>query len=692
MPKWEIRIEREAVQKKGGKTRTVGSYQVYHDGAKAAGSIEVDGVDVPLSGTTAESPGPSQNAKRADEGFPTRIVARAYAMQTAGGPEYVTNGYRPDLKIERGMPGLELTGTDRRTDILIHPGKDAFLSSVGCINLCTRLPDADELISYAGSRRRVIALIEDMRAFLGNVPSAGDRPIPNAFVVIGEDALGQPEDDAKEAQSAPDGLGWPLEENIIRGHIKNNAFGMVRNGGTRPHQGWDLLAPIGTECFAIADGRIEAIYASEAYGEVVVLGFPFKNKPRFAAYAHLSAVRVKAGEAVKQGQLVGLSGDSGNAVGLSADQKHLHFEIRTEVRPGLGLGGRLDPAELYGLCPLDKAILWSPGKPAPAPAEPAANPEGAPEKPEKPGTMDRKPVFDAVRAMLGRGIKPAEVKALDAACDIALASAPFARKPVFDAVRIVLGRGFEHDEVKVLDMACDAALDADKPAPAKPDKPDMPPAPPSPSAPGGRPLGSVSEVYESGKRGPGTVSSGKGDPGGVSYGIYQLSSNAGTLTKFMAAEGKRWAPEFGDAKAGSAPFSAAWEKIAAREPDAFRSAQHAFIDRTHYKPVVAAVLASNALDLDSRHDAVREAAWSVSVQHAGAKTILGTAVGLADQKGARGDPGYDRGLVEAIYKARTDYVLKVASGKTKPAERDQLISITKNRYPSELADVLKLFG
>jgi hypothetical protein len=37
-------------------------------------------------------------------------------------------------------------------------------------------------------------------------------------------------------------------------------------------------------------------------------------------------------------------------------------------------------------------------------------------------------------------------------------------------------------------------------------------------------LGSVSERYESSGRGPGTVSSGAGDPGGVSNGVYLLSS------------------------------------------------------------------------------------------------------------------------------------------------------------------------
>lgn len=192
MATWEIRIERRTEQSHLGKSRTVGTYQVYHDGVKATGTIRVDDFDVPLSGTTAESRGPSQNDLRADEGHPTRIVARSYPMQTSGGPTYVTDGYRQDLRIEAKMPGLELRDTGRRTDILIHPGKDEWRSSAGCINLCTHLDTPGEIINYKGSRRRVIALIEDMKAFLGGLPGP-DRPIPNAFVVISDEALAMPE-------------------------------------------------------------------------------------------------------------------------------------------------------------------------------------------------------------------------------------------------------------------------------------------------------------------------------------------------------------------------------------------------------------------------------------------------------------------------------------------------------------------
>ncbi len=184
MATWEIRIRRHVVQMRGQNKRTVGSYGVFHDGV-AVPDEERDGVLWHLSGTTAEPKGPSQNDHPATEENPSRILPRRYPLKTSGGETYLTNHYRPDELIENGMPGIELLDTGARADIIIHPGKNAFLSSIGCINLCTSLPDANEDIDYPGSRRRVIALIEDMKRFLGDAfPLDDDIPIPDAWAVI----------------------------------------------------------------------------------------------------------------------------------------------------------------------------------------------------------------------------------------------------------------------------------------------------------------------------------------------------------------------------------------------------------------------------------------------------------------------------------------------------------------------------
>jgi hypothetical protein len=173
---WELHIIRMSEQSRAsdGKRRTVGTYQVFHDGAPQAGAG--------LSGTIAETRGPGANAP-AENG--RRIEEGRYPIATQRGERYWTIGYDPsDSPSARPKPGFELTGVHPRTGILIHPGK-LFLSSTGCFNPCTRLPDAAEMIDYRGSRRRVIALIDDLRVYLGEqFPTQNERPIPRAFVVI----------------------------------------------------------------------------------------------------------------------------------------------------------------------------------------------------------------------------------------------------------------------------------------------------------------------------------------------------------------------------------------------------------------------------------------------------------------------------------------------------------------------------
>ena len=139
------------------------------------------------------------------------------------------------------------------------------------------------------------------------------------------------------------------------------SYGKVRNWNaqqhahTKFHQGWDLEAPVGTPCRAIADGLIEYVGMHPQFGQQVILRFSrsgntlqsLPGDTLFAAYAHLSAALVTKGQAVKAGETIALTGVSGNA---SSSAPHLHFEIRNTANPNPGLGsvGRLDPAEVLG--------------------------------------------------------------------------------------------------------------------------------------------------------------------------------------------------------------------------------------------------------------------------------------------------------------------------------------------------------
>lgn len=157
---------------------------------------------------------------------------------------------------------------------------------------------------------------------------------------------------------SPD-IDWPLDVNVIRRGMVNHTFGMVRrraDGSPRPHQGWDFHAAIGTQVHAVAAGRIVAVVTGKDYGLSIVQAFVHQGCERFAAYCHLSSVLVNAGDAVRLGQVIGKTGDSGNAAGMKGADLHLHFELRDVARPGPGLDGRISPLELFGHCPLSVPV------------------------------------------------------------------------------------------------------------------------------------------------------------------------------------------------------------------------------------------------------------------------------------------------------------------------------------------------
>lgn len=254
------------------------------------------------------------------------------------------------------------------------------------------------------------------------------------------------------------------------------------------------------------------------------------------------------------------------------------------------------------------------------------------------------------------------------------------RKPLFDVVREMLGGKLNQSQVNAIDAAITAGLEGHRPTPSV-----------APLV--HHRLGALSERYECGNRGPGAVSNGRNDPGGVSYGLFQLASRAGTCAAFLAAEGKKWASRFGSHTPGSDDFSAIWRKIAEADHDAFAQAQRDFIARTHYFPAVNGIKAKTGLDLNACHPAVRDATWSTAVQHGGALRILNAAVENADRQAQRGEGSYDRALVEGIYAERSVYVLRVAERPQLSAEERRLLeSLVRNRFVAERDDALRMLA
>src|SRR5262245_26757249 len=161
-------------------------------------------------------------------------------------------------------------------------------------------------------------------------------------------------------------------------------------------------------------------------------------------------------------------------------------------------------------------------------------------------------------------------------------------------------------------------------------------------------LGKLSEKYESGGRGPGTVSTGRGDPGGVSYGTYQLASKIGRADSFV----KRYYPEeFKDLKGGTPEFTTRWKELAAKDSDGLRKNEHEYIKETHYDLQVKKLEEDLKLDVARRSAALRDVVWSVAVQH-GPRTDLIVAAVKPLLKNENLDDVTDEEIIRAVYAER----------------------------------------
>lgn len=99
-------------------------------------------------------------------------------------------------------------------------------------------------------------------------------------------------------------------------------WGDARDGGARDHHGVDIFAPRGTPALAATDGRVSSVRSTGLGGNVVWLRDERRGTSLY--YAHLERQLVERGAIVRQGDTLGLVGNSGNA---RTTAPHLHFGI-----------------------------------------------------------------------------------------------------------------------------------------------------------------------------------------------------------------------------------------------------------------------------------------------------------------------------------------------------------------------------
>jgi murein DD-endopeptidase MepM/ murein hydrolase activator NlpD len=127
---------------------------------------------------------------------------------------------------------------------------------------------------------------------------------------------------------ASGGLAWPMRGAMMQG-FGPSPYGFepsITYQGKRYahfHTGIDIATAYGTPIRAAADGQVISTgYSSWGYGNNIIIA----HNPKLATlYAHMSKLAVSNGAVVKQGQIIGYEGSTGNSTG-----PHLHFEVRID--------------------------------------------------------------------------------------------------------------------------------------------------------------------------------------------------------------------------------------------------------------------------------------------------------------------------------------------------------------------------
>lgn len=124
-------------------------------------------------------------------------------------------------------------------------------------------------------------------------------------------------------------LAFPIPANV-----KSNVaslWGVDRDAGARRHEGIDIFAPFRSPAIAAGNGTVTRVNENNLGGKVVFLRLDESNVTLY--YAHLDSQIARPGQSVKTGDLLGLTGNTGNA---RSTPSHLHFGIYTS-------GGAIDP-------------------------------------------------------------------------------------------------------------------------------------------------------------------------------------------------------------------------------------------------------------------------------------------------------------------------------------------------------------
>lgn len=195
-------------------------------------------------------------------------------------------------------------------------------------------------------------------------------------------------------------------------------------------------------------------------------------------------------------------------------------------------------------------------------------------------------------------------------------------------------------------------------------------------------LGSIFAKYEAGGWNPGSVSSGKGDYGGVSYGIPQFSSKTGSaasFVKWLGGQNAEMGSYFNGLTPGSTEFNNAWKTVSQKYGDNFGNMQMQYSYNNYALPLAKLAKEKTGVDYTS-NPALMELIYSTAVQFGNGS------LGLK----ALGNVKSGMSVTDII---NASYDNKIANYKSYFKSSSSAVQESvKNRFINERRDVLALAG
>ena len=152
---------------------------------------------------------------------------------------------------------------------------------------------------------------------------------------LNEQLIAQQAASGQSTESNPGGYIWPVDSRYITSTVGGRASpGGI---GSTNHKGTDI-GRVGytSSVYASKAGTVIVAQYSSSYGNYVVISHGSGNT---TLYAHMSSIKTSVGKYVNQGDVIGITGSTGNSTG-----PHLHFEVTEN-------GVRVNPLSDHGAEP-----------------------------------------------------------------------------------------------------------------------------------------------------------------------------------------------------------------------------------------------------------------------------------------------------------------------------------------------------